>query len=150
MGAGTFLKLHPSTSMTSNDIKLDGYDLIKSNYFIDSKRDGVCLYYKIFFDRMFSAYHCVKYARIQVFSDPYFPVFSRIRTESSIRENTGQRKSVFWHILRKVWSSKGFITVMRSSLSQNNFCFEKILPPFEKLPVNISQSNTLLANTWKF
>ena len=74
MGAGTFLKLHPSTSMTSNDIKFDGYDLIKSNYFIDSKRDGVCLYYKIFFDRMFSAYHCVKCARIQVFSDPYFPV----------------------------------------------------------------------------
>ena len=38
--------------------------------------------------------YCVKYARIRVFSDPYFP-------DVLVRENTGQRKPVFCHILRK-------------------------------------------------
>ena len=33
------------------------------------------------------------YTRIRVFPDPYFRV---------IRENTGQRKPVFWHILCSV------------------------------------------------
>ena len=40
----------------------------------------------------------VKYVTIRIFSEPFFPVDSVL-----IRENTAQRKSVFWHILRSVF-----------------------------------------------
>ena len=38
--------------------------------------------------------HCVKYARIWVFSDSYFP------DSVLIGENTGQKTTRFWHSLR--------------------------------------------------
>ena len=49
-------------------------------------------------------YHYIKYARTQVFSDPYFPL---IRTESSILllygKVQGKWKFEFWHILCSAW-----------------------------------------------
>ena len=50
-----------------------------------------------------NAMHCGKYSRIRVFSNQYFPYdFLRFRICDSvlIRENTSQRKALFWHILR--------------------------------------------------
>ena len=44
--------------------------------------------------------HCVKHARIQVFSDPYFPVEGQNIDSVPKKENMDQRKPVFWHILR--------------------------------------------------
>ena len=63
--------------------------------------------------------HCVKYARIRVFSEPLFSKDNKnykdykVNTYNSILiwKNKGQRKPVFWHILRnnKKQSSGGVL-----------------------------------------
>ena len=49
-----------------------------------------------------SDHHCIKYARMRVFTDPYFPVQGQ-NLLVVIREKTGQQKSVCWHILCSAW-----------------------------------------------
>ena len=45
------------------------------------------------------SFHCEKYPKIGVFSDQYFPAYEQ---NCIIRENGGQRKPLFWYILRSV------------------------------------------------
>ena len=60
----------------------------------------------VFFKKLFRKvpYRYVKYTKMQVFSDPYFPL---TRTESSILplygKVQGKWKSEFWHILHSAW-----------------------------------------------
>ena len=44
-------------------------------------------------------YHRIKYARERVFTSAYFPCRDDIKDSVLLRENTGQRKPVFLHIL---------------------------------------------------
>ena len=46
-----------------------------------------------FLDFAYNKIHCVKYSSIRLFSDPYF-------LGGLVRENVGQRKPVFFYILR--------------------------------------------------
>ena len=50
---------------------------------------------------VFLNFHCVKYIRARVFSDPYFPYKNRIEDYVLKGENRAQRKPVFSHILRR-------------------------------------------------
>ena len=51
--------------------------------------------------------HCVKYARIRIFLTRIFPYNERIFDFVFIREHGGQRKPVFWHIVRSgSWESR--------------------------------------------
>ena len=52
-----------------------------------------------FFGGFFDVHHCVKYAKIRTFSDPYFPVYRQIGVRIfEIRENT----DVILSICRKI------------------------------------------------
>ena len=69
--------------------------------------------------------HCVKYKRIRVFFDPNFLIQDH-------RENTDQRKAVFWNILRSELycrqnREKGFsaISTFSLSLTLNSVTFMK-------------------------
>ena len=61
--------------------------------------------------------HCIKYARIPVFTDPYSSVYSVL-----IRENTGQWKSVFSHILCSE-KAKTFFQLKQSKDGCNKYRF---------------------------
>ena len=47
-------------------------------------------------------WHCIKYARKRVFSDPYVPDRYRIEDPVFVRDYTGQKKPAFWYILYSV------------------------------------------------
>ena len=43
--------------------------------------------------------HCIKYARIKVFSDLYFPLKGQNVASVLLQESTAQRNHILWHIL---------------------------------------------------
>ena len=45
--------------------------------------------------RLLKNTHCADYARKRVYTDPYIPY------KEKIEHFTGQKRTVFWHILRK-------------------------------------------------
>ena len=57
-------------------------------------------------------YHRIKYVRERVFTSAYFPCRDDIKDSVLLRENTGQRKPVFSHIL--------YIVYARTFWSNNN------------------------------
>ena len=92
------------------------------------------------FTRITNGYHYIKYARIRVFTDRYSPVKDRIIDSAYIRENTGQWKPIFSHILCNVWP-------WNESIYKN--ILSRILP-FEKIRSCISCLCWWIIPVWEY
>ena len=114
---------------------------IKEAYFLKSIQKTpfwkLCFHCMISFSRS-SSIHCIKYARIRVFTDCVLPHKVRIYDSVLIRENTCQWKLVFSHISCSdflgmlSWKTKTFIIANRFlkpwiNLQKKNFVFTDVV-----------------------